>query len=216
MTVQTLDKAAAVAAPEVPEDADQGTQCPFCHTTVPAAASVCSGCGAQKTIRGAQAPFQRLFLWLTVFGTLWVFCGFAVIGPWKVKESGIRESSVQGCVQEVRRDVGWQKRTYFEGEERYLTVAEVPCRQVRDVRAAVAMALEKDRKEHPQSTYKLEGRPYTKTLLRAATSGEKNAALLQRFLISAAGLVVLIFGTWLAAKLWRSLFGRASDPVWLR
>jgi len=62
----------APAATPTRVDEAYGTHCPHCRTEVPARASVCTGCGAVKTIRGwGNTPteqFARFFLWLPIIG----------------------------------------------------------------------------------------------------------------------------------------------------
>jgi hypothetical protein len=128
MSAHSLD--AADAGSTVKEnDPAYGDACPFCTTPVPAAAVVCTGCGARKSTRGAKSGGGSIFLWLMVYGHLWFFGAFALIAPW---------------TGDVRGDMG----------------------------------------------------------LRLAST--------------VVGLLILVPGTWLVNKAWRGLFGRSSDPLWLR
>jgi hypothetical protein len=51
-----------------------GPVCPFCRTAVPAAATVCTGCGARKGARVdlVASPLGRFFVWCSTVGVVLV------------------------------------------------------------------------------------------------------------------------------------------------
>jgi hypothetical protein len=198
------------------EVAYHGAQCPFCMSHVPAAATVCIGCGAQKSLRAAQSPFARLFLWCALFGTVWVAGGAVALLPWFETDSGFRDTSEQRCVLHVRLEQRQIPGVSLPSEPGLIVIADKSCDAVSRLREAVEAALAAERRSHPAVVYRVYDSPRTVPKTRRATMGERALAVPQRFLISAGGVLLLVFGTWLGNRLWRWGFGKATDPVWVR
>lgn len=207
---------AQAAMPHAREDAYHGGQCPFCMSHVPAAATVCSGCGAQKSLRGAQSPFARLFLWGALFGTIWVAGGAAAVLPWLERDSGFRDASEQRCVLHVRIEPRHVPGVTLPSDSGLISIADKSCNAVPRLRETVEAALAAERKLHPTVVYRVYDSPRTVPKTRQATMGERALVVPQRLLISAGGVLLLLFGTWLGNRLWRWGFGNATDPVWVR
>lgn len=169
---------------------------------------VSDGTGSQRhaapdSPRSPRGRTSGLLLLLFVLAHVWFFGLAAVVAPWTKKQSALRESNVEGCVHLVATGGRWLNGSYFEGEERRLAVARIPCGQVDDLPGSVALALANERAMHPRSTYKLQGRPFTTPLLREATSNEKAMAFFGSLLVTAGGIAFVALGTWLTFRLWR-------------
>jgi hypothetical protein len=197
-------------------DARHGEQCPFCMSGVLAAATVCSACGAQKSLRAAQFPIARLFLWCGLFGTIWVVGGAATVLPWGERDSGFRDTSEQQCVLHVMLEHRRRPGVTIPGEPGRISIADKACDAVPKLREAVESALAGERRSHPAVTYRVYDSPRTIPKSRPATTGERAFFATQRLLISAGGLLLLLFGTRLGNRLWRWGFGKATDPIWVR
>lgn len=205
---------AAAAAPQ--QDLPHRDECPFCRATVSAAAVVCSGCGAQRSSRGARFPIAGLFLWCTLFGTIWVVGGALAVGPWLVKDADFRQGSQQRCVQHARIEQKPAPGMTLPSEPAALDIADTPCSEVVRLQERVASAVAAQRSANPDFLYRIYGVPRTVSSIRPATDSERRVWQLQRLGLSLGGLLLLSFGTVIGGRVWRWAFGRATDPVWVR
>jgi len=204
----------AIAQPS--GDEGYGTQCPFCLSTVPGAAVICSGCGARKSLRGARHPIARLFLWSTLFGSIWIAGGAAAVGPWTQKDTGLHELTERQCVQYVRIEQRQVPGVTIPSEPGTIAIADRPCGEVSMLRDRVDQAIAVERRAHPNILYRVSDSPRTVPRIRLATAGNRQLAFAQRLGISLGGFLFLIVGTWIGNGLWRWAFGKATDPVWVR
>lgn len=79
-----MNRADGTPAAETPATITRyGTQCPFCMSAVPGQASVCAGCGAEKTIAMAGWSPLLFLAWLAVLFALGVFVLMAVSWGWE-------------------------------------------------------------------------------------------------------------------------------------
>lgn len=204
-----------------PEIVHYGPTCPFCSTSVPAYAPVCSGCGARKGRRsetlGTGSAIMRMAIWANTIGLILFFTVYMFFSPW-FDESVINGTSPV-CMMDIRiqssppllpnlkswssksfrlADVACDKLENFAAiESRFF--AQVREREFKSVRHAVTDV----RKEQTRTSQTVNRSPTMAGYIEAAVR-----SLLAMFL---GGIAMK-----LAHPIWKRVFGRLTDPLWIR
>jgi hypothetical protein len=102
----------AESPPTTPSAYVYASNCPFCHTAVPAEATVCSGCQAVKGATGGRSPDARKFIALGwIFVAIGIIFGFGALmfAPWTGNHRGVMDLPLVGYVH-LSLGVGGQEQ----------------------------------------------------------------------------------------------------------
>lgn len=193
-----------------------GTECSFCSTPVAAHVAVCSGCGATKGQRSESlkpgAALIRASLWANTLGAIVFLTCYMAVQPWL--DESIRQGTQKVCRSEiiVKKPVAYEflrdekKGVYQIGKEACEDLPDLQNRNAGLLAAAV-------RAEPKDATITLGKTFTTHETKRGPPTWQNWFGVIARSVIALlAG--ALIFG--LARKLWVRIFGRLSDPMWIR
>lgn len=193
-----------------------GTVCPFCSTAVPNYVSVCTGCGAVRGTRAQSlkpgAALIRASLWANSLGAIVFLTCYMAVQPWL--DESIRHGSQQVCRTEVvvKKPVAYE---FLRDEKKGVyQIGKEACEDLPDLQKRNAGLLAAAVRAEPKNSVITLGKTFTtKETLRGPPTWQNWFEVIARSFIALLG-GGLIFG--LARKLWTRIFGRLSDPMWVR